>query len=120
MKKTIFLIALFFCFSTPFSVDALGLQGFGGFVPSLPVPCTCSGMLWIPFAPLYPQPLLPPFGALTYMPGTTILKPWFRIGVPLTWELGQFTPGLQLCYIGAPPACVILPSNGHMFLVGTS
>lgn len=119
MRKIIYTtvgVFLFFTFTT--STHAAILQGFGGRVTAV-TPCLCSGTLLIFFAPLYPQPLLPLFGALTYMPGQTILKPWFRIGVPSTWELGQFTPGVQMCLQPGTP-CIIVPSNGHMFLVGTS
>jgi hypothetical protein len=109
-------------FLVPIRANALslGLLGWGG-LTSFTTPCTCSGALWIWYAPLYPIQTFPLLsGALTYMPGQTILKAWGLIGVPTTWALGQFIPGLQVCLIGAPPACAPLPSLGHMYLVGTS
>lgn len=114
-------LALFFL--APIKANALnvGFLGWGG-LTAFTTPCTCSGALWIWYDPLYPIETFPLLsGALTYMPGQTILKAWGLIGVPTTWALGQFSPALQeVCLIGAPPACTILPSLGHMYLVGTS
>ncbi len=93
---------------------------FGGMV-AFSVPCTCSFNLWIFFAPMYPAPVPFPYsGALVYTPGISFLHPLFLIGVPTKWHLGDYVPGVQACFIGAPPFCVPLPSWGHIFRVGTS
>lgn len=93
---------------------------FGGWV-AYTIPCTCSFSLWVFFTPLYLRGLPAPIvGPLVYTPGISTLYPYYLIGVPTTWELGDYVPGVQACLIGVPPACVILPSIGLMSRVGTS
>ncbi|KND48548.1 MAG: hypothetical protein AB200_02360 [Parcubacteria bacterium C7867-005] len=111
----ILITSLFFIPSISF---ALGLP-FGGRV-AVTVPCTCSlpGTLHISFAPLYLS-AVPIVGSVVYSP-TTILYQYFAIGVPTTWELGEYLPGVQECFIYVGVACVPLPSVGVMTRVGTS
>jgi len=90
---------------------------FGGFV-IFTLPCTCSANLWIWFAPLSPLPL-PKTGPLVYQPGYTTLYGNFAIGVPATWHLGSYIPGVQTCWVYVGKACVVLPNYGLMNKVGT-
>ncbi len=90
---------------------------FGGFV-NFSIPCTCSGTLWVYFTPLYLSNV-PITGPLVYSPFSTILFAQYAIGVPSTWELGGYIPGVQACWIVCGPACCPLPSLGLMTKVGT-
>ena len=98
-------------------VSAIGLP-FGGFVV-LTLPCTCSANLWFYFTPLSPSPPLPPTGALVYSPYYTRLYSYFAIGVPGSWELGDYVPGVQTCWEYVGEACISIPSYGLMGKVGT-
>lgn len=118
-------MCLIVVFGALFSVSPLQAQAislfppFGGFV-NFTVPCLCNGALWIYFTPLYLSPI-PVTGALTYMPGTSQLYEGYLIGLPATWELGDYNPlGAMSCiqYVGI--ACVPVPSLGMMMQVGTS
>lgn len=121
MKKTypflgILVIVMIVMF--PFRVNAQGLP-FGGLV-TFNIPCVCSTGMAVFFAPLYPNPPFPGTGGLHFIPGASFLHPHFLIGVPATWELGQYIAGTGACFVGIPPECVIVPTLGTMVRVGTS
>jgi hypothetical protein len=108
----------------PAKSSALSLElPFGGLV-TYSVPCTCSpGNLWVWFTPLYLGSGIPVTGSVTYSPYRTLLYPYFLIGMPGRWHLGAYTPGVQACWMVAPPpapGCVPLPSAGLMTKVGTN
>jgi hypothetical protein len=116
MKKLA--IVLVFILSPLVTQASVGL-GFGGLV-SFSLPCTCSGGLWVWFTPLYLNSPVPVSGALYYAPYHTIPYSWYEFGMPLTWELGTFTPGVQECYIVVAAGCAPLPTLGTMYMSGTS
>ena len=100
----------------------LGTLPFGGFV-TLSLPCTCSpGVRLIWFAPFwFGLSSIPSTGALVYVPGVSKLYSWYMIGVPGTWHLGSYIPGMVFsCWMGVPPVCAPAPSFGQIFMVGTS
>ena len=105
----------------PFSLLSELSLPFGGLVP-----CTCpssAGNLWIYFTPLFLGSGTPVTGSLVYIPAKTRLYSWYAIGTPTTWHLGTFTPGIQACFMVAPPpatGCVPFPAAGVINEVGTS
>jgi hypothetical protein len=109
----LFLLA-FFVPTTSYAV----LLGFGG-LQTLAIPCTCSPFIQVYFAPMYPNPPFPFAGSLDYGLGT-ITHPYFLVGVPSKWGLGQYIPGVIACWDYAGVACVPRPSWGLMFRIGTS
>ena len=116
--KILFLTLLLLLLPSP-AFAATPLPGFGGYVVAA-VPCTCPPFGWnIYYAPFYPSGL----GALTFTFGASIPYAYQQfIVVPAltSWELGNFIPGAGVCLVGAPPACVLLPSQGLIFEVGAS
>jgi hypothetical protein len=126
MKKS-YIIILFLVLSfvgtttLPPKASAQGLP-FGGLV-SYSLPCTCSGNMWVWFTPLYLGGLVVATGPVVYSPFSTLLYPYFMIGVPGTWHLGSYIPGAQSCWMIVPPpgvGCVPLPALGVMTKVGTN
>lgn len=124
------LFGLIFLFSSPSNARAfLGLSEpslpFGGLV-SYSLPCTCPssvGNLWISFKPLFLGSNIPVIGSLVYVPSSSKLYAWYSIGAPSSWHLGSFTPGVQACFMIAPPpatGCIPFPSAGVINSVGTS
>jgi len=96
------------------------LLPFGGLVSSS-VTCTCSpGNLWIWFTPLYLGGPVVITGPLVYSPFSTVLYGYYNIGVSGTWHLGDYTPGVQACWMYAGTGCVTVPSVGLMNKVGTN
>lgn len=126
LNKKILILMIVILLMSPVGVFAFSL-GAGGMVPGLPFGglvsftsyCTCSTNLWIWFTPLYPSPPLPKTGALVYQPGYTTLYGNFAIGIPGTWHLGSYTPGVQVCYYYVGKSCVVMPSYGLMNKTGT-
>jgi hypothetical protein len=119
MKKLFSISILCITLLIPATVSAL-IQPFGGKVVTS-VSCSCSYGKAIFFAPMYPAPNPFPYaGALQFIPRVSILHPYFKIGTPKTWHLGQYLPGVQSCLIGEPPSCVPLPTAGTIVRVGTS
>ena len=121
-----FLVISVTTFFLPLSVFAGPLPGtlpFGGLV-SYSIPCTCSlGSLWIWFTPLWLGAPVPVTGSLVYVPFSSILYAWWMIGIPSTWHLGSYIPGVQACYMlvpTVPPSCVPWPAAGVITQVGTS
>jgi hypothetical protein len=132
--KKIFLTSLLasILFAGPVSVYASVLPYFGGFDVAM-IPCTCSGgaaIFWHLFAPLYysllpaptiaGSPLIPlPAGALTALSTPTLFSNY--VIHPGIWAEGTQIPGTQACFIGVPPACILLPSIGFITpFTGTS
>src|SRR3989344_498893 len=113
----VFLVLIGILLSTS-SVQAQGLP-FGGIVSSR-FSCTCSGTTWIWFTPLYLGGPVVITGPMVYSPFSTILYGYYMIGVPGTWHLGDYYPGVQACWVYAVKGCVILPSVGLMSKVGTN
>ncbi len=120
-KPQIFLASLILTsyFLLPTSVLAVTGVGFGGLV-SVSVPCTCSGGFWVWFTPLYINSPVPTTGAIYFSAFHTVPYSWYVFGVPGTFELGTFTPGVQECLVATPVGCTILPTLGSMIMVGTS
>jgi len=96
-----------------------GLLPFGGIV-SFPTTCTCSGTIWIWFTPLYLGGPVVITGPMIYSPYSTVLYGYYNIGVPGTWHLGDYIPGVQACWMYAGTGCVALPAIGLMSKVGTN
>lgn len=116
------LVSLFY-FIDARPASAQGLP-FGGLV-SYTVPCTCPssiGNLWIWFTPMW-FGKVPATGSLVYVPYSSRLYAWYQIGVPGTYHLGSYVPGVQACWMLVPPpgtGCVPLASSGVITQVGTS
>lgn len=116
------LVCLFYFVDTR-PVAAQGLP-FGGLV-SYTVACTCPGSignLWIWFTPMW-FGQVPATGSLVYVPYTSRLYAWYEIGVPATYHLGLYVPGVQACWMllpTTPPTCAPLASAGVITMVGTS
>ncbi len=114
--------ALLLCSVFLFPVIAraqIGDLPFGGLVVAA-VPCSCTVGIAIFFAPMYPNPPFPYAGSLHFIPGISFLHPFYKIGVPTTWHLGKYVPGVGSCWSGIPPACVPVPTVGIITRVGTS
>ena len=98
-------------------------QSFGGIV-SFPITCTCPGSAgnrWIWFTPLDlggPAPYIT--GPLVYSLYSTILYSNRSPGVPLYQHIGDYTPGVQACWMTIVTGCIPLPNLGLMFQLGTS
>ena len=112
-------ILVFFLPTSP--VHAQTLLPFGG-LTSFPIPCTCSGTLWVWFTPLYLGGPVVISGPVIYSPFSSLLFAYYMIGTPGTWNLGSYIPGAQACWMIAPPpiGCFPLPATGLMFMVGTN
>ena len=93
---------------------------FGGFV-NFSIPCTCTAsLLWVWHTPLFLGGPIVATGPLVYSPFTTIPYPHYLFGIPGTWDLGSYIPGVQACWMYAGFFCFPLPSIGLMTLAGTS
>lgn len=122
----LFLSALFLGVYISPSLASAQLLPFGGLV-SVATPCTCPGFignLWIYFTPFwFGKSSIPASGSVVYVPYVSQLYSWYEIGVPTTWHLGSYVPGVQACFMVVPPpgtGCVPLVSAGVIFQVGTS
>ncbi len=90
---------------------------FGGPIANVEV-CTCSGSLNVMIVDYAKIPILPV--NYLYVPGVSILWPWFQIFRSGPWTLGQYIPGAT-CLIAqkyCTPATI--PPIGTIFQVGTS
>ena len=93
---------------------------FGGLV-SYSTACTCSVpnlLIW--FTPLYLGGPLVTTGPMAYSPFSSRLYANFRIGVPLTWHLGSYIPGVQACWMIVGTGCAPFPVYGLINKVGTN
>jgi hypothetical protein len=69
------------------------------------------------------QGAIPVGGAVVYVPWISKVYAWYQVGIPTTWHLGSYVPGVQACWMLIPPpatGCFPLPSVGVIFQVGTS
>ena len=108
MKKLCLCSIIFFCIMAfPSFSYAVGAP-FGG-LDSAMGPCTCSGMAWHFFVPLYLGTSIPISGYMA-APYTPLLYSNYYLR-PKAWALGFYTPGVQPCYMIAYP-CVIFPVLG--------
>ena len=112
------LSVLFFVFPLVSKADPLTGSMFGGYVTAS-VPCGCSGGVWIYYSELFLGLPTPITGALYFPPGG-ILYSFYQLGIPTTWELGQFVPGPGECLIPSGTGCVLLPALGTIEYMGTS
>lgn len=131
MKTSYLLVVVVIVFAgilLPQSVRADPIPGtlpFGGLV-SYTLPCTCPGSignLWIWFVPFFLGSHIPVTGPLVYAPYVSQLYAWYMIGVPTTWHLGSYLPGVQACWMLVPPpgtGCIPWPAAGVITQVGTS
>ena len=90
---------------------------FGGPIANVEV-CTCSETLNVMIVDYAKIPILPV--NYLFVPGQSILWPWFQIFRSGPWTLGQYTPGAE-CLIAqkyCTPATI--PPIGTIFQVGTS
>ncbi len=91
-------------------------QPFGG-LSYFVFTCTCSNNFAIYFDDLT---ISPPVGLpLIYQPGATILYEFGNILSEGTWILGTWQPG-GACLYHVGKICAILPTEGTMYMVGTS
>lgn len=118
MRRFAAALVLLLAFLMPATSHAVVLLGFGG-LQTIAIPCTCSPFLQVYFAPMYPNPPFPFAGSLDYGL-STITHPYFLVGVPSKWGLGQYIPGVISCWDYVGVACVPRPSWGLMFRIGTS
>lgn len=123
MKKILLVLAAGFIFlSVPKSTKALetGLP-FGGYV-TVTIPCSCSVGSWVYYTPFWAGSDVPTAGALYLPPGAPIFQ-FFVPGLPTSYDLGSYAPGVSACLILAPdPAdpCLPLPALGTIEYMGTS
>lgn len=106
-----------------FELQKLALQAqtpfvFGGPIANVEV-CTCSGSLNVMVVDYSKIPILPV--NYLYIPGVTILYPFFQIFRSGPWTLGTYLPG-AVCLMAGPTICTpsTLPPIGTMIMVGTS
>ncbi len=114
----VFFVGLFVITSSVYAQTQILLKPFGGIV-SYTTTCTCSGTLWIWFAPLYLGGPVVVTGPLIYSPYSTILYGYYNIGRSGLWHLGDYVSGGQ-CLVYAGKGCVNLPALGLMSKVGTN
>lgn len=91
-------------------------QPFGGQITYVFV-CNCSGNYAIYFQDLTISP--PITLPLIYQPGVTILYPYYKITSIGSWILGTWQGGGS-CRYYVGKGCATLPTQGTMYMVGTS
>ncbi len=128
MKRFAVICLLLLVFLMPVSeVLAVITLPYAGLV-TMVVPCTCSGGLWINYAPFYlGGSVVAPDVPLIFMPvpiGPSILFADLMIGVLGVIHLGDYVPlpplGVSPCFVGSPPFCAPLPAFGIINKVGTN
>ena len=121
MKK--FIIICLFLFSmamVPKSANA-AIFGFGGY-NVFAVPCTCTGgtVWYVWYAPLLFNSV-PVTGALAVgIPPVGLWYSDYKPLVPGSWSLGKYFPGVQACWQYAGTTCVVWPTLGYVYQVGSS
>src|SRR5947208_618090 len=105
MRKLLVLAALL-SLAFPLVTEAVIGVPFAGRVATV-VPCTCSAGAIVTFATLFAVGSVPAVGlSLYYQLPISITFSHFIVGIPGTFELGTYTPGVQaICLVGAPPLC---------------
>ena len=71
--------------------------------------CDCSGAVYTWFAPLYIVST-PVTGPLAWYPGTFAFSNY--IVHPSAWELGFYTPGIQVCWTYVGEGCAVVYTMG--------
>jgi hypothetical protein len=118
--SALILILVLFTFTFASPVAAQSLMQFGGWV-SFVFYCACSNSWLVSYMPPYPLTYPWVTRQLVLTP-TTILHAYTQfltIPVITSWHLGQFVPGVQMCWIPGTP-CIVVPSDGAIFRVGSS
>ena len=122
-SKIVIAVTGAFAFVFPFSAGAISTGvNYGGFVSTV-IPCTCSGGFVMTFSPFFNNSPVPTVGSLYFQAGLSIPFAYFAPGVPTTYELGKYTPGVpDACLIGIPPLCapITIPVLGLVQYTGTS
>lgn len=99
-----------------------GLQ-FGGFVGGS-TPCTCMtpGFVHVQYTLLYPSLFPWITRALLLTPATVRFgyEQFLILPPPTAWHLGLFAPTPSACFIGVPPECPFLPTDGIIVYTGSS
>jgi len=119
MKKNTLISFVFFCVLVIPSFSRAQAP-FGGLEIAM-APCTCTGgsIILHLFAPLYLGTSVPITGAMTAAAGPTLYM--FNLLRPGAWALGDYTPGIQACWMGVPPFCGLYPTFGFILqTTGTS
>jgi hypothetical protein len=103
-----------------FSAKAQTLLPFGGLV-SVSIDCDCSGTVkWIWFTPLYLGGPLTLSGPMAYSSSPPSIYAQQNVGTIGKWHVGDYTPGVQACWIVAGNSCISLPVYGLIVKVGTN
>jgi hypothetical protein len=113
---------LLFLLLTPIYAGAVSTGvPFGGYVTSY-IPCTCSTGAAVIYGPFFTGAPTPATGSLWLNPAS-LLYMFFVPGLPTSWDLGSYTPGVGGCWIIAPnptDPCVPVPTLGSIQYMGTS
>lgn len=97
-----------------------GLLPFGGKV-AFNQTCDCSGgQFWIFFIPLLLGGPVVTIGPEVYSPYSTVLYGYYNIGRIGLLHSGDYTPGVQSCWIIAGNSCILLQAYGLMSKVNTN
>lgn len=126
MKKKQFITLIIFLTLVGSFLLTSPVQAQTGLLPSAGIvsftlPCTCSvPNLWIWYTPLYLGGPVVITGPMAYSPFFTTLYGYFLIGVPGLWNLDDYVPGVQACWIYVGTGCVTFPAIGLMSKVGTN
>jgi len=109
MKNIIFGSLFFFCAMT-FPSPSHAQVPFGG-LDVFMIPCTCGGAYaWHFFSPLFLGPA-PVTGALAVSTVIPLAFPSYYLH-PGAWALGQYTPGVQACWMYIGYGCAMLSELG--------
>ncbi|MEI8337834.1 MAG: hypothetical protein WCF92_01655 [bacterium] len=119
-KISIILFVSFVFFLYPKNSAKAVLLPFGGY-NYFSAPCTCSGeTIWyVYYFPLLP--LLPTGGAMAV--GTAATSLWYSNFDPIietTLSMGDYIPGGEYCWQPAGDTCVLWPTIGYVWMVGSS
>ena len=113
-------LVLFSVAIAPLSAHAV-IFGFGGY-NTFAVPCTCTaGAVWyVWYAPLFLDSV-PVTGALAVgIPPTGLWYGYYKPLLEASWSLGKYLPGVQACWQYSGTSCVVWPTLGYVYQVGSS